>query len=832
MVMEHIFHEDESFSSHQIVSLGENLRRVSGEEVHKRKRNRQVLSWQECKRRKIKCDRKLPCTSCIKRGENEKCHWEETKKEVAPQPFALVSDVQALQARLIRLESLFHQRNQIENPPCIPQTSGSASSSSHSSSNEPQSPIQPATLNIPELKGFLESPQIESLLRAVSMTNVTQKAKREQSDTAQALEDMIISLSEADASPASRPVAQISNGSLAILKDPATTTAMGRKGRMQSILEHMGSDKEAKHRAYIWSVFPKDKMTMDKIVGLYFDRFAWCHHLIHVPSWKSWYREYWILVEGGFRDEIEPCFLAVLAGVLALGMVCYVPGKDEALPGVLEEEDYAYLPIVFNTASMMALEIAKWEEAPSYFACLAFALFIPFDKSMGTGISAVGGGTQKYRIASGVRLCQQLEYNRLAQDVAAMPPDSKGLPPGSNTQKREMCLWLFHNFQWYESICSHPRIHSMRLELGIERKMILPLNCNDKELCSTTTIRRCHDDSVYTELTFDLMRIRLGVISVKIFRYIASGSMSYNHVMEIDGDYRAILQANPKELHEDYVPPPGHKEDAISQGQRLLSSELIHNRLVRLHRPFLIRGYSDTRFKSSTVACLTSARRALSLQRKMRDSGSAFVSWEFFVVHLLASSLVIIIDLFRAVEATHLNGPCTPLRRLELEQQRREVQDCVNDFRESLKTCKLFTRCLARSCLAILEELLAAEEEYRAQAKTNPALLPFEETLRVVIKKLSSKLRGRAMDDEEADTTEPMQMEEDEDPGMKLLRELGLLEPNWSSQQDSSSVTQDFTTNLGQSGMVDTETLLSSAQGTDWLLQYFGNQVNSEIPQF
>ncbi|KAH8913529.1 hypothetical protein BT69DRAFT_165426 [Atractiella rhizophila] len=50
MVMEHIFHEDESFSSHQIVSSGENLRRVSGEEVHKRKRNRQVLSWQECKR--------------------------------------------------------------------------------------------------------------------------------------------------------------------------------------------------------------------------------------------------------------------------------------------------------------------------------------------------------------------------------------------------------------------------------------------------------------------------------------------------------------------------------------------------------------------------------------------------------------------------------------------------------------------------------------------------------------------------------------------------------------------------------------------------------------
>ncbi|KAH8921813.1 hypothetical protein BT69DRAFT_296121 [Atractiella rhizophila] len=812
--MEHIFQDDESFSNHLVQGSEENLIHVTSEETQKRKRNRQVLSWQECKRRKIKCDRKLPCTACIKRGENEKCHWEETKKEVAPQPFALVSDLHALQTRLLRLEALLQQQNLRRIPSHI--------QSESISSNELSSPKQGSVRNVSEPKGLLESPQLESLLRAVSMTGGAEKVKGEQSDTIQTLEDMAISLSEADESLSSQPTLKESNMSFAILRDPSTTIGGARKGRMQNILERMDLDKEAKNRANIWSVFPKDRTTMDKIVGLYFERFL-CHHIIHVPSWQSWYHEYWVLVEGGLRDEIEPCFLAVLAGVLALGMVCYLPGKDEALPGVLEEEDYASLPIVYHAASTMALEIARWEETPSYFACLAFALLIPFDRSMRTGVPVIREGTQKHRIAAGIRLCKQLEYHRLAQDVSAMPADSKGLPPGSNTQKREMCLWLFYNFQWYEDVCSHRPINNMRHELGLERKIIVPLNCNDAELPFTTTTRPCYADNVYTELSFDLTRIRLGEVSAKIFRYIESGSMSYNQVMEIDRDYRVILQSHPREMQEDYVLPQGCTEEPMVREHRLLSCELVHNRLVRLHRPFLIRGYSDTRFKSSTVACLNSARRALSLQRKMRDSGSAFVSWEFFVVHLLVSSLVIIIDLFHAVEATHRNEPCTPpLQRLDLEQQRREVQDCFNDFRESLKTCKLFTRCLARSCLVILEELLAAEEAYRAQAKTNPTLVPFEETLGIVIKKLGSKRRGR-VDDEEADATEPMQMEEDEDPGMKLLRELGLLEPLWSHQQNSSSGVQDLNSSLGEPDMTDAQSFLPSAQGTDWLLQYFRN---------
>lgn len=46
-----------------------------GEGGPKRKRRRQALSCIPCKRRKIRCDRKHPCTPCTKRNDQSQCLW-------------------------------------------------------------------------------------------------------------------------------------------------------------------------------------------------------------------------------------------------------------------------------------------------------------------------------------------------------------------------------------------------------------------------------------------------------------------------------------------------------------------------------------------------------------------------------------------------------------------------------------------------------------------------------------------------------------------------------------------------------------------------------------
>lgn len=43
----------------------------------RKRRNRPALSCSECKRRKIKCSRVIPCEACVKRGDEATCHWED-----------------------------------------------------------------------------------------------------------------------------------------------------------------------------------------------------------------------------------------------------------------------------------------------------------------------------------------------------------------------------------------------------------------------------------------------------------------------------------------------------------------------------------------------------------------------------------------------------------------------------------------------------------------------------------------------------------------------------------------------------------------------------------
>ncbi|KAJ5087971.1 hypothetical protein N7456_011587 [Penicillium angulare] len=75
------------------------------EEKHREsKRPRMAISCSECRRRKIKCDRNIPCMACVRRGMPGSCRWENAKVEPSPQPFALKTQVDDLQRQLESLQ--------------------------------------------------------------------------------------------------------------------------------------------------------------------------------------------------------------------------------------------------------------------------------------------------------------------------------------------------------------------------------------------------------------------------------------------------------------------------------------------------------------------------------------------------------------------------------------------------------------------------------------------------------------------------------------------------------------------------------------------------------
>ncbi|ORY09569.1 hypothetical protein BCR34DRAFT_368276 [Clohesyomyces aquaticus] len=82
---------------------------VMDEESNATRTQRVRLTCSHCHRRKIKCDKNIPCGSCIKRGIGDHCSREETGGSVAPtrREVATSSDdvVQELRNRILQLET-------------------------------------------------------------------------------------------------------------------------------------------------------------------------------------------------------------------------------------------------------------------------------------------------------------------------------------------------------------------------------------------------------------------------------------------------------------------------------------------------------------------------------------------------------------------------------------------------------------------------------------------------------------------------------------------------------------------------------------------------------
>ncbi|KAG1752287.1 uncharacterized protein EDB91DRAFT_1044542 [Suillus paluster] len=141
----------------------------------KKKRRRQALSCNECKRRKIKCDRAQPCGPCTRRGEQSKCQWRTLEPVDKYVSRAEYDDLKArskaeydeLKARLDHLESVVSRIFPLAGGPAnvpmysvAPDISGASSSenvtSYHSGHSSAGQVLYPG--NVPPSSSFTQDP--------------------------------------------------------------------------------------------------------------------------------------------------------------------------------------------------------------------------------------------------------------------------------------------------------------------------------------------------------------------------------------------------------------------------------------------------------------------------------------------------------------------------------------------------------------------------------------------------------------------------------------------------------------------------------------------------
>ncbi|GAA5896136.1 hypothetical protein JCM8208_007536 [Rhodotorula glutinis] len=628
----------------------------------KRKRNRAALSCSACKKRKIKCDRKLPCEACIKRGEQGTCRWEQPKVEPPPQPFALAVEHEQLKQRVAILEAVLQRiapdvYHEIAldmpvlpvppRPVPAPAPAKAESPMDEDDEDEDEDGQESDGENVEDAALVLEELAMMQHVAPRMSSRSRTKTARQSSTPRVSQERPALPVPPPPSSvpppSAHRPPATVLTF-LPVPLDPprhpprpplhdALVDLPSRA--MASLLVPSIDPRRQRVLDDIFANLPQRKSEIDWMLRNYFDRVDWAWHLHHKPTFEAEYDAFCTLRAQGRLAEIDPLWVACLAMTLSLSVNSLSAPVSTPLMSI-SAADLEALPWRYFECAQSALECGDWTGRPRFRTLQAIVLFAPFFLFAGNRASAERHQTY---IGAALRMAQSMGLHTLGDDPNTMPDlgdDDElysGLPPGVNSLKREMALRMLATLLFLDYT-------SLRIKTSLPPHLVtsaLPGNYNDADLSPTSVVAPRPADQA-TDVSLDLVKFRLALEQRK-FKVMMEGkeTFSYESVASIDANYRAILDSLPTELAEGYIPPLG--EPLTSLWRRNMAVQSVQSRILRLHRPWMGRGWTSARYAESTAKALVSARSILGCQVSLNSAPMLKQGFQLLTVQMAVVAL-------------------------------------------------------------------------------------------------------------------------------------------------------------------------------------------------
>ncbi|ORY80238.1 hypothetical protein BCR35DRAFT_304422 [Leucosporidium creatinivorum] len=625
------------------------------EDGAEKKRSRQALSCSECKRRKIKCDRKVPCEACIKRGNPSACSWEEAKIDPAPQPFALVTDLRKIAERLASVEAFLQTL-----PPEL------RANAPKPSLLEGASVVTRGPLPHPALAQTAErdddtaaSSDMEDAALALEGAAFSMRApgphRYRPVDSVPFLENPTtygagcISSSlraprrnDGSGSDSARPQRELTSAYTCIIADPLVVDNPAVSAAQMGL----DIDVDAETLPGVWKAalertikpLPASKEISTPLVLKFFSDFGWMHNMLHQETFLAEHDFYWNLVDTGRQLETCPIWLALYSVVLALAYDGSLAGYDKDLESAKNPAQATKLYAVAHRL----LDLGDWRGRPQARSVYTILMIAQFQQLCA---STVGGQATRFLslIAGAVRIAQILGLHQLGSSDEIMPPDDPAWPPGKNSMKRQAAIRLWSTLTFIDCMSSTVRFRSYMIH--IDQVTTAPIaNVDFDELSPTEWKITEQPRSVITDGTFDYFKCQIGIQSRKVFDKLVTNasSFSYDTVLELDREYRDLLAQIPAE------DPEREGARPYLRWKRLVCSEAVQSRICRLHRPFLTRGFnSGSRFAFSAEKCVEAAQFVIS-------NVGIILGWSpnawFIFSHALGATIVLFADLFHSID--------------------------------------------------------------------------------------------------------------------------------------------------------------------------------------
>ncbi|GAA5981756.1 hypothetical protein JCM10908_004595 [Rhodotorula pacifica] len=629
----------------------------TSEEPHPNKKLK-VLSCTECK-----CDRKLPCLACCKRGEPEACKWpdELDKAQVDVQPFALTGDLLVLAQRIQSIEEWAQTL-----PPELRETA----------------PIP--TRFEPSLYGTTSKQKAQELGTSVrhrptrragtisktdgdedQLYDAPSRELSETEDAAIQLESMAFASRMPDSHY--RPVDNLPL--LDSAASPSTAAMTSRSGpdprEAARELTAWGTSIVAYPLVYegpwsgpalgldvcfsledlranykrslesIWAHMP-DRALSTKLLTKYFEEIAWLHPVLHRETAEAEHERAWEMIEKGRQDEIDPMWLSCYFILLALSLDGLRSNERDIR--LTPEELLRCDTTIWYGCAHRLLQLGNAVGRPQVRVIMAVILIGQWLQSS----SATGRVTSFLNIlAAAIRTAQILGLHQLTADPAHMPPPDPAWPPVACSMRRETALRIFHMLLFYDCLSAATRFRAFLLDLRY-CSTPEPSNLDWSQMSITDWRISPKPRSVYTDMSFEYAKHRSCEAYRLAFDKLLSTTteLDYSTILELDRMYRAILQECLQALQS--PPSDAHATGVTTiQRKRWMCEDGLHSRLIRLHRPFM------TQYETSRKACIESATQLLKIHKRIAPVSRAV--W-FIYVHCLSAAICLFVDLFRAID--------------------------------------------------------------------------------------------------------------------------------------------------------------------------------------
>ncbi|KAK5126947.1 hypothetical protein LTR85_008305 [Meristemomyces frigidus] len=461
------------------------------------------------------------------------------------------------------------------------------------------------------------------------------------------------------------------------------------------------------------------KQRCDELLRSYLHNVEWIHHPLHVPTFQTEYETFWEHYSLPLDSQQKNHqWLALLLVVLCLGS-----HFDPQRPSVrLAEDLYAashelltcsdYLATHSTTAIQTIILMGLWlnDRGLSSTHHLQLALAIKM---------AVSLGFSKLDAAAGLSGSFEGEDNGF---FSLRKGDISTAGRGTERELRRRLWWSLVCQDYYTaSSCNftytiHPK----------QSKAHLFLNLDDEELGSDDTISSTvtgHPlEDVATAASYHLLKIPFARVAKAMIDLYNDDELSYTAIINLE----RLLWTTYDELPEYFkwrkspdsmipIPASQYVDRDHLEWQRVFLGFTVHNRVLRLHRPFMARGYIEESMAHSRQATIDSALACLDLADHGQRIGFPGLRWWVILIHIFTSGVALCIDyhflLQRQIQA-HKNHTVTSDPRL-LHVRREQIVRTVGLLRPGAGSSIAGAR-----AAAVIDGLIEQAESHSGGAAT------------------------------------------------------------------------------------------------------------------